>query len=148
MSQPWILIAADDIRLFMAFSVRDSPLTVFEVLRKRNLIQQKINYKQSLKRSASAPLSLLDIPSKITCTLKKQNLRKTNSLPKKCWDFNNCTSVPIHSVENDPMFIGQPISTKSKVFIERNENNVDNGKVSAMGIDNVNVMKGTSKQNL
>lgn len=46
------------------------------------------------------------------------------------------------------MFIGQPISTKSKVFIEQNENNVDNGKVSATGIDNVNVMKGTSKQNL
>lgn len=86
---------------------------------------------------------------KKTCTLKKQNLRKTDFLPKKFWDFNNCNSVPIHSVENDPMFIGQPISTKSKVFIEQNENNVDNGKVSATGIDNANVMNlGTSKQNL
>lgn len=46
------------------------------------------------------------------------------------------------------MFIGQPISTKSKVFCEQNENNVDKGKVSATRIDNVNVIKGTSKQNL
>lgn len=75
-----------------------------------------------------SPLDIIPQSKRKTYTLKKQSVRKTDLLSKKCRESNSTYVLNCLSEENDPKSINKPMSTQQEVepTLNCDKNNMDN----------------------
>lgn len=101
--------------------------------KKDNLVQlpitdtAKTDLHQEEAPDELSPLDIIPQSKRKTYTLKKQSIRKTSLLSKKCRESNSTYVLNCLSVENDPKSINKPMSTQQEVepALNCDKNNID-----------------------
>lgn len=99
----------------------------------KNLVQlpitdtAKIALHQDEAPDELSPLDIIPQSKRKTYTLKKQSVRKTSLLSKKCRESNSSDVLNCLSVENEPKSINKPMSTQQEVepALNCDKNNID-----------------------